>query len=345
MKRFITSIGIVGLGALLACSSAAPPRELVDARAAYQRAAQSPNAQFVPGDMIEAQRALSAAEKKYEDDGDSRSTRDAAYIAHRKALSATAKAETIRAQHDKQMALADLEQFRQQQASQLSQELSRTKSALGEAEERAQSERQARAAADQKAQELLSKIEGLKTERSDKGLVLTLSGSVLFASGKSTLLPAAQRKLKQAAEAIKDDPRPILVVGHADASGPEDKNMKLSEQRAEAVRRFLVQNGVPEDKIRSEGAGETQPIASNDTPEGRANNRRVEIILQDSATGMGQQRMQQDTSKAKTPSSEGIQKQQQPMQEQQKQPMQEQQKQQQMQQQQQPMMPGDQPGP
>src|SRR6185369_14983622 len=111
-------------------------------------------------------------------------------------------------------------------------------------------------------------------------LVLTLSGSVLFASGKSVLLPMALTRLSEAAKALKEDGRSITIIGHTDSQGSDESNQKLSVARAEAVRKYFVTQGLPGDRVKAEGAGESQPIADNATPEGRANNRRVEIVLE-----------------------------------------------------------------
>jgi outer membrane protein OmpA-like peptidoglycan-associated protein len=111
--------------------------------------------------------------------------------------------------------------------------------------------------------------------------VITLSGQVLFTTGKATLQPNAKEALSQVAAALKESgsTQQITIEGHADARGNEEKNLKLSKQRAEAVRDYLVSEGVPAERVIATGFGETRPVASNDTSEGRANNRRVEIVL------------------------------------------------------------------
>ena len=109
------------------------------------------------------------------------------------------------------------------------QELDRTKKSLEGARTEAQSERAARNAA-------LEKIAGLEATKTDHGLKLTLSGSVLFVTGKSILLPAAQQRLREVAAALKDDARHVTVVGHTDSKGSDESNQKLSESRANAVR-------------------------------------------------------------------------------------------------------------
>jgi outer membrane protein OmpA-like peptidoglycan-associated protein len=234
--------------------------------------------------MQEAHDALQRAEREFKEEGKAQSTRDLAYIADRTATSAAAIANTSRAIHDRQMALADLEQAKNRFAAMMRERLDKAKTQISEAEARAASERQARVEADKRIEGMLGQLEqkGVKTEKSDRGLVVTISGEVLFPSGKSTLLSTAQQRLDQVAEALKNaDGRSIMIVGHTDSQGSEDVNNRLSEARASSVKKYLAQKGVPAERIQSQGMGESQPIASNDTPEGRANNRRVEIILQD----------------------------------------------------------------
>ena len=98
--------------------------------------------------------------------------------------------------------------------------------------------------------------------------------------GKYELLPIAQSKLDDVAKALKEQGfKAILVEGHTDSRGSAKMNEELSLQRAEAVRAHLISRGIPSDKIKAVGIGPARPIASNDTAEGRANNRRVELVV------------------------------------------------------------------
>jgi outer membrane protein OmpA-like peptidoglycan-associated protein len=113
-------------------------------------------------------------------------------------------------------------------------------------------------------------------------LTLSLSGAVLFAFNKATLLPSAERVLNEVATALKTDKqsnRTLTVVGHTDSVGTDAANQALSLARAQAVRNFLIAHGVSPNRIRAVGRGENQPVAQNDTPENRAQNRRVEIVI------------------------------------------------------------------
>jgi outer membrane protein OmpA-like peptidoglycan-associated protein len=112
-------------------------------------------------------------------------------------------------------------------------------------------------------------------------MVITLSGSVLFASNQSTLLPEARSRLEQVADVLlTTSERSIIVEGHTDSQGSDAHNLALSQRRADAVRNSLVQRGYQADLIQARGLGEGQPIASNSDANGRANNRRVEIIIE-----------------------------------------------------------------
>ena len=110
-------------------------------------------------------------------------------------------------------------------------------------------------------------------------MIISLSG-VLFESGGDSLSNLAERKLDTVAHALAAYPdRAIRIDGYTDSQGNENKNQELSQRRADAVREYLEQRGVDAERLRAEGKGEANPIASNDTAEGRASNRRVEIIV------------------------------------------------------------------
>jgi outer membrane protein OmpA-like peptidoglycan-associated protein len=143
-------------------------------------------------------------------------------------------------------------------------------------------EKQARIEAEKRAAAALASLhEVARVKEEQRGLVITLDGSVLFASGKWDLLPIARVKLDKVAEVLQDqdDSKKIVVEGHTDSVGSDQKNMDLSQRRADAVRQHLVSQGVKSDRIRAVGKGETTPVADNKSPEGRANNRRVEIVV------------------------------------------------------------------
>ena len=286
------SLLLISASLLFAGCAATIPRELRDARSAYNQAAEDPaTLQKTPAKLYEAREALTVAERSFNEDGDTAETRDRAYIALRKAQLATVLARTEvqreRAAHAKDAA----REARDEKAAQTQEELARTKAALAAeqtesaaVQQQLAAERARRDEAERRASlatTALAKVASVKQET--RGTVVTLSGSVLFASGKSKLLPAASSRLRQVADAlVAGDPDSTFVVeGHTDSTGSPDRNQRLSEDRARAVRDFLVSRGVPADRIEAQGMGSTQPVADNSTPEGRANNRRVEIVLLD----------------------------------------------------------------
>jgi len=268
---------------LVGCGSTLPPKELVDARAAYQSAAKGPAAQQSPAELHTAKQALDQAERSFSDDGDSPATKDYAYVAIRRSQIAEASALTLIAQKDREAADRDYQNLTGEQLRSAQRELSTTKQNLEKTSEQLAAEKAAREAAEKKAAQALADLQKIAAVKQEsRGMVITLSGSVLFASNESTLLPAAILKLNEVADAlIKGNPDSnITVEGHTDSQGQRQYNMDLAKKRADAVRDQLVARGVAADRIHSSGVGPDRPIADNKTAEGRANNRRVEIIVE-----------------------------------------------------------------
>lgn len=259
---------LLGSVCSLGCA-AVVPKELHDARAAYRSAAAGPAAQYDPAQLHTAQQSLKLAEKTFDDEGASYRTRDRAYVAMIKAQLADTQARTIQSD-------AALQGLEKKAETAQTAELEQTKDALRTAE---QARKDAEAAAAVTATEL-AHLATVKQE--ERGLVITLSGSVLFASDKDKLLPAAQRRLTEVAKALNggDPEAQIVVEGHTDGKGSEGYNLELSTRRAQAVRDYLVSQGIAESRIRSAGLGFSRPVADNKSAEGRANNRRVEIVVQ-----------------------------------------------------------------
>ncbi len=282
MKLNATSfVALAGL-TLIGCAST-PPKELQDARAAYNRAASGPAAEVNPAQLHVAKQTLVLAEQTWEDEGDSFRAKDRAYVAMRKAQLAEVQARILQA--DKESA-----QWRHQAEVSEARMIARARNAASKAKEQLASERHRREEAERTAQEAYDKLAKYGTISSDqRGTVISLSGSLLFASGKSALMPAAKRRLKEVADAIlENDPQAQLIVeGHTDSTGSAELNDKLSLKRAQAVRSYLVAKGIPRQQVEAQGFGFSRPIADNSTPEGRANNRRVEIVVQNPSAPMG----------------------------------------------------------
>jgi len=281
------------LCALLACATTAPPRELVDARAAYAHAEQSPAQKLVPAELHVARESLDTAERTFKDDPKSRDAVDNAYIALRKAQRAEALGNAAAAADNKTQAERDVGKTQEQLLTKADAKLKNTEGALAQereslAQQKAatESERAARLAAEKKAQDAMDALsKNLAVKADPRGTVITLSGGVVFATGQATILPNAQAQLNQVADALKTQAEHHFTVeGHTDNQGTDRINDDLSARRANAVRDYLVVRGVSADAITAQGYGSKRPVGANTNPEGRAMNRRVEIIVDKGVT-------------------------------------------------------------
>ncbi len=139
----------------------------------------------------------------------------------------------------------------------------------------------------------------LATRDSARGLVANMS-DVLFRSGSFELLPGARERLAKVSGIVLAYPSlHVAIEGHTDSVGGDDYNQELSEHRAQSVRDYFVQQGIPANTIEARGFGKSEPIASNDTPEGRQQNRRVELVLSGDAIGSDEMPAQTATAQNK----------------------------------------------
>jgi len=130
---------------------------------------------------------------------------------------------------------------------------------------------------------LKKQLENLQLRETESGVVVTL-GDVLFERGQAELKESAMTSLVEVVDLLQSEPdKQIRIEGHTDSTGSAEVNLRLSQQRADSVRDALVSLGVSADRLRSVGMGEDYPIASNEDEEGRARNRRVDVILLDDA--------------------------------------------------------------
>ena len=133
---------------------------------------------------------------------------------------------------------------------------------------------------DKQAAEIQNDIEGARVERVGEGIKITFDSGILFDVDKSTLQPAAVTNIEKLAMILdKYSDTSILIEGHTDATGSEEYNMELSRRRTESVAAKLAASNVDPMRFTLFGYGEIQPVATNDTPEGRQANRRVEIAI------------------------------------------------------------------
>ena len=281
MKPTASIIIALCAGLLAGCAASVPPTELVNARQAYQHATTGQAALLVPAELHKAQEALAIAEKSFLDEPQSFRTRDLAYVADRKAKMAEALATIAAGSATTAKANKDYQATQTEIVNNTKEDLAASeRSGVLKAQQLA-AEQQVRIDAEKRAadaQAELARLAAVKEEA--RGLVITLSGSVLFASSKSELLPAAQSRLNQVAEALMaTKERKLTVEGHTDSQGSSSYNQVLSQRRADAVRSYIISRGYPAELIQAQGIGKDRPVADNGNPEGRANNRRVEIIV------------------------------------------------------------------
>jgi outer membrane protein OmpA-like peptidoglycan-associated protein len=123
------------------------------------------------------------------------------------------------------------------------------------------------------------KVRGIDASATERGVTIRLPESVLFAFSSSTLRENAQPLIDRLATVIKSSTRPVEVYGYTDSVGNSEYNQQLATQRATVVRQALIDRGIAASRITAYGRGDANPVASNATEEGRALNRRVEVLL------------------------------------------------------------------
>jgi outer membrane protein OmpA-like peptidoglycan-associated protein len=195
-------------------------------------------------------------------------------------LVATTSEDAQRAREEKELALQ--KEAESARAAELSAEEATQARRL--AESRASEAEFARREADLASQQITSltrQLENLQLRQTESGVVVTL-GDVLFASGQAQLVEGGRSSLEEVVDLLQTEPdKKIRVEGHTDSRGDAEANLQLSEQRAQAVREALISLGVSADRVTALGMGEDFPIASNEDEDGRAQNRRVDVILLD----------------------------------------------------------------
>jgi OOP family OmpA-OmpF porin len=230
-------------------------------------------------------RLVAAAEAARAD----RSRKDAEE-ARRIALAETEKADRARLMALQEVERADKAKREAERARSIAlAEAAEAEKAKREAAERAQEAERARKEAEAKVREteqtraemdqLSRELSDLKAKQTERGIVLTM-GDVLFESGKASLSSEAVRNVEKLAGFLQQHPsRNLLIEGHTDSVGSDEFNVGLSEKRAGAVKDQLVASGINQERITTIGYGKQYPVAGNDTPAGRQQNRRVEVVI------------------------------------------------------------------
>jgi outer membrane protein OmpA-like peptidoglycan-associated protein len=290
------------------------PLELYEAINAVQIAQAAGSDKYAPGSMATAKQDLENAQGM--DVHQKEMKQEITFAREAVQTAEDARIETIRKikEEDEAKQRADAEAARQQaeqsnlaaqqaqlqaQQAQAQQEQARLQQEQAEAAAaRAQAQQ---AAAEQAAQQATQQTEQmrerlrdqlnqvLQTQESARGLIVNMS-DVLFDFGKYTLKPDAQVKLAKVSGILLTYPGlKLQVEGYTDNVGSDEYNLKLSQERADAVQAFLVSQGVQPDNISGQGYGKAQPVADNSTNAGRAQNRRVELVVSGKAIGVQEQ--------------------------------------------------------
>jgi outer membrane protein OmpA-like peptidoglycan-associated protein len=290
MRTLRSTAVILVLAGAAGCVAAMPPPDLVTARAAYTRASQGPASSFDPADLHAARESLDAAEQSFASNGGTPTTIDLAYVADRRAEIAEARGVAMQAAQQQQQTLGNMHDAQTAQVQATSAQLGRANlqialqgQALQNQDQQLQTERERRGEADKRAAQAAADLAAFASVKQEtRGMVITLSGSVLFASNRSDLMASAQAKLNEVGAALtkQDAESKITVEGHTDSQGTASYNQELSQRRAQSVRDYLVSRGIASDRVTAQGFGLTRPLADNASAEGRADNRRVEIVVQ-----------------------------------------------------------------
>lgn len=264
------------------------------AKKAYAEAKANPNVEaYAPMELQEAGKAVQAAEnaKKTED------ILQLGYLAERKTQVAVTIADGKVAERDIDKLNVEKAQMNARKQTLEAERAKReTERAMGEAErarmaaaadvERAaiakrQADAEAAKAAKAKAEsdKLMKELASLKAQQTERGIVLTI-GDVLFATGKADLSASAKKSVGTLAEFLQENPnRNVLIEGHTDSVGADDYNLALSQRRADSVKDDLLENAIYAGRITAVGYGKKFPVASNDTKAGKAQNRRVDVVI------------------------------------------------------------------
>jgi len=257
------------------------------AKKAYAEAKANPNVEaYAPIELQEAGKAFQEAEKAKE----AEDILQLGYIAERKTQYAVTIADGKVAERD--IDKLNVEKAEMNARKQTLEAERARKAAAAETEKAAMAGRQAeqaKSAAEMEAakaakakaesDQLMKELANLKAQQTERGIVLTI-GDVLFATGKADLSPDANQSVAKLAEFLKKSPnRNVLIEGHTDSVGKDDYNIALSQKRADSVKARLVGDGIAPARITTVGYGKKFPVASNDTKAGKAQNRRVDVVI------------------------------------------------------------------
>jgi len=253
--------------------------QLYEARTQVQALAAEPLAQQAASHDLDAARAsLNQADAALAQHQRSEVVDHLAYLARRHADAGQARVDEARARQD--VAKAQDERNRILLASR-SREAQNAQANAQVAQANAQAAQSEAQAAQQQLQSTQQQLKDLQAKQTERGMVLTL-GDVLFDTNKATLKPGADQRIDRLATFLQKNPNERLIIeGYTDSTGSEEYNEELSQRRAQAVANVLAGQGIPASRYQVVGKGQAFPVASNATPAGRQQNRRVEVVFSD----------------------------------------------------------------
>jgi outer membrane protein OmpA-like peptidoglycan-associated protein len=308
-RNFLSKVVLLALlaGLVAGCATVEQrPAALEDARLAVEAARTNPQViALAPIELSDAEAAYQRAYALYRSEGDTVEVRHLAYLARQRASIARETAvlkgaelaiSNANSERDRVRLLARTREAENAGRAAALAERARTarRDALAAEQQAAAAQEQARQsqndalASRQQLREievqmalLAAELRDIKATPTDRGMVITL-GDVLFDTGSAKLRPGALRVVARLAVFMREHPdRTLAIEGFTDSVGSSLVNEELSRRRAEAVRAALMDAGIDGSRILARGYGDIYPVATNDTPEGRQRNRRVEIVISD----------------------------------------------------------------
>ncbi|WP_028671796.1 OmpA family protein [Saccharospirillum impatiens] len=230
--------------------------------------------QYARVELREADEAVTLAEQPLD--------ADETELAEHRVYMANTMIEIAKSKASVRMAEADRTEMGQRlDAARLAARTAEADRAAADAAKARSSEAAVLAATARETEELRQQILALEAKPTDRGLVLTL-GDVLFATGSADIQGGSNQNLEKLANFLTRYPdRDVTIEGHTDNTGTASFNQTLSQQRADSVRRYLIERNIASNRMTTSGLGLDHPVASNDTATGRQQNRRVEVIIAD----------------------------------------------------------------
>jgi outer membrane protein OmpA-like peptidoglycan-associated protein len=284
----VKNLVAAAVGAVLLTACASAPKtlpEVEQARSDVQILARDPlGEQIASKELSDARNSLQGAELALKE-GHKQDALHYAYLASQQAKTGEARVNEERAKQEVGRGEAErnrvLLEARTTEAERAAASAKAQAAQADAARQQAEASRQEALSAKAQSEDMQRQLAELQAKQTDRGMVLTL-GDVLFDTGASSLKPGADRVMERVASFMqKNTDTKVMIEGHTDSRGSDEYNAELSRRRAGAVQDALASRGIDRNRVEAVGKGEAFPVASNDDPAGRQQNRRVEIVFSD----------------------------------------------------------------